>query len=107
MDATITIQNMTGEALGVPLPHEAVCVRLGRCLCNRETKAAASLTLPPHGRLVDLPAELLEAPALIQLRKVGRIIVRISTPAQPAQAAPSAPAQVEIRRSAASRKGTH
>jgi hypothetical protein len=109
MDPTITIQNMTGEALGLPLPHDAVCVRLGRCLCDRETKAPASLTLPPHGRLDDLPPEVLEAPALRQLRKTNRIMVRISTPARPARPAAPAPttAQVEIRRSAANRKGNH
>lgn len=113
MDPTITIQNMTGEAQDVVLPHNPVCVRLGRCLCDRATAAPASLVVPPHGRLADLPPEFLEAPALRQLCKVGRLAVRISTPAKVAKAPTgaipraAAAAQVEDKRSAGNRKGKH
>lgn len=111
MDPTITIFNRTGAALDFVLPHEAVCVRLGRCLCSRETGAAGALVLPPHGRLEGLPPEILEAPAVRAAMKAQppRIVVRISTPAAPPRPAsgPAQPAQVENRRSAGDRKGKH
>jgi hypothetical protein len=63
--------------------------------------------LPPYGRLADLPAEILEAPALRQRCKIGSIMVRISTQSGLAKAPGVAASKVEIRRSAGDRKGKH
>lgn len=103
MEPTVTLKNRTGRVLTFVLPHAVVCVRLGRCLCNQQTGAAAALTLPPApAALPDLPGEVLEAPDVQIARRSKSIEVRTS-PNAVAAAAPSRPAQpvqVQPRRSA-------
>ncbi len=47
--STITIFNLTSRPFVFELPHSEVCVAAGRCLCNHETGAAASLRISTKG----------------------------------------------------------
>jgi hypothetical protein len=44
-----------------PLPHSQVCIKAGRCMCDSETGASASLHVPVSGRAVDLDPAVLFA----------------------------------------------
>jgi hypothetical protein len=105
MEPTVTLKNRTGRVLSFILPHAVVCVRLGRCLCNKQTAAPASLLLPPKpAELVDLPGEVLDAPDVAIAARAKDIEVRISpTPKQATQGAPKPAPKVETRHSAGKR----
>ncbi|MCK9630001.1 MAG: hypothetical protein M0R37_15595 [Bacteroidales bacterium] len=105
MEPTVTLKNRTGRVLSFVLPHAVVCVRLGRCLCNKATGVPSSLLLPPSpAELSDLPGEVLEAPDVQIAKRLRSIEVRISTPPRRATAGGPKPApKVETRHSAGKR----
>jgi len=46
----IDIQNTSNEPLHYSLPHQEVCVKVGRCICDKKTGACASLHILAHQR---------------------------------------------------------
>jgi len=74
--STITIFNLTSRPFVFELPHSQVCVAAGRCLCNHETGAPASLRISTKGKPhTGIPSYVLRSKVVDDAVKAGKIKV--------------------------------
>jgi len=72
----ITVTNLSKKTEAIELPHQVVCVKAGRCFCNRDTKTSFVYHLPSNKAVKGVDEAILLSPhfQLLEKQKLVKIL---------------------------------
>lgn len=88
---TVDIKNLSGRRQIIHLPHQVVCVKVGRCFCRNGSSATVHLSA--NGVAMRIPAEVVNTPDCRRLLKLKPLVKVVPSKENASQAA--APSQLE------------